>query len=109
MTKLVRQHHICHLIQRTHSVEIIYTTAAVGVAIGHDDDVVAGGGANGIVQLEEPHGHQVAVGPEGIITGTHQTLHVEALAGVSDARFLTREGNAPHVEVVSARGKRFLP
>ena len=108
MPQLVGQHHKGHLVERAHGIEIINGTAAVGGAVGHDDDMVARGIAYGIVQPEKLHRHQVAVGTEGVVRRTHQAVHLNPLARVGDARFLSRKGHSPHIEIVPAAAEGLL-
>ena len=102
------KHHVGHLVEGTHGVEVVDGPTAVGGAVGDDDDMVAGSDADGVMQLKEMHGHEVAVGSKGVVAGAHKAVDADALTGVGDAGGLTHEGDAPHVEVVRAAAERLL-
>ena len=71
--------------------------------------MVEGDGTDGIVETEELHGHQIAVGAEGVVGGAHKAVDADAFAGVGDAGGLAHAWHTPHVKVRRAAAKRLLP
>ena len=108
VSEFVGQYHKGHTVQRTHGIEIVDATAAIGVAVGHDDDMVAGGPPDGIVEFEKALGHEVSVGSKGAVAGAHQAVDMHSLGGIGDARGLARGADAPDIEVVAMSLEGFL-
>lgn len=108
VAQFMRQHHAGHAVERAHGIVVVDAATAIGLAVGHDDDVVAGCDADGVVEAEEVHGHEVAVGTKGVVAGAHKAADKDAFVGIGDARLAPGGGDAPDVEIVFAAGKGFL-
>lgn len=52
VAQLVGEHHAGHAVEGAHGVVVVDAATAVGLAVGHDDDVVAGCDADGVVEAE---------------------------------------------------------
>lgn len=83
VAQLVRQNAGEHIVESGNSIEIVDSAATIGMSIVHDDDEVARGRADDVVETEEVERHKIAVDAEDATVGTGRTANAKDIEVVA--------------------------